>query len=99
MYILVKDSIPLGLQAAAIAHASLACYLDYKDDCRMVDWLANSFKKVICQVNEKEFNAAKEFILDRVLMTESALNGAETALAFVPCEEWPKPFKFYRMLK
>lgn len=30
------------------------------------------------------------------MITESALNSQDVALAFKPREEWPKPFKFYK---
>ena len=98
MYILIRDSVPLGLAMAAAGHGPLACYLQYKDDPNMQKWLATSFRKVICKVNDTEFETAKTFTGSR-LMTESALDGAETALVFIPRpdEEWPKPFKFYKL--
>lgn len=95
MYILVKDSISTGFAAVGIAHASLKCYLDYSGTEEMCDWLDYSFKKVICKVNEKEFEKAKECI-DHTVITESALNDEEIVIAFKPREEWPKQFKFFR---
>lgn len=96
MYILVKSSLEDGMKACACAHASLACYLKFEGRPEMQDWLKTSFKKVVCVVNESEFLAAKAFE-DNVLMTESSLGGFETALAFCPRKDWPKPFKFYRL--
>jgi peptidyl-tRNA hydrolase len=98
MYILIKDSVPEGFAMLAAAHASLAAYLRFKDSPEVVEWLSGRFYKVVCKVNEKEFETAKTFD-DSVLLTESALNNQEVALAFKPRNEWPKPFKFYKLYK
>ncbi len=98
MYILVKEDIPLGLAMTAVAHASLAMYLKYGDTPDMAKWLETSFKKVVCKVNEKEFENAKK-VENCVVLTESTLDDRETAIAFVPREEWPKMFKFFRLYK
>ncbi len=98
MYILIKDSVPSGFAVLAAAHASLAAYLKFKDTPEIEKWLSGPFYKAVCKVNEKEFEKAKEFS-DYVVLTESALANQEVALAFKPREEWPKPFKFYRLYK
>ena len=98
MYILLKDSVPTGFAVLGAAHASLACYLEFRDRPAIASWLAGPFRKVICRVNDHEFEAAKAFA-DRVIMTESALDGAEVAMAFCPREEWPKAFKFYQLYR
>jgi hypothetical protein len=97
MYILVKETIPLGLAMAAVAHASLACFRKFEHTIQMQDWL-NSFKKVICIVSKEEFESAKSFNWN-VVLTESALNGEETAIAFLPRENWPKEFRTYRLYR
>ena len=98
MYILIKDSVPIGFAIVAAAHASLAAYLQFKDSPAIQAWLAGSFYKVVCRVSPQEFERAKNFE-DRVIITESALNHEEVALAFKPREEWPKDFKFFRLFK
>lgn len=98
MYILIKDSVPNGFAILAAAHASLATYLKFKDTPEIAEWLSGPFYKVVCRVNDKEFEAAKQFA-DNVVLTESALGQAEVAIAFKPREEWPKPFKFYTLYK
>jgi peptidyl-tRNA hydrolase len=98
MYILIKEDVPPGFVVLAAAHASLACYLKYKDASEVAEWLSGPFYKVVCRVNDKEFEKAKEFE-DHIVLTESALDNQEVALAFKPREEWPKPFKFYRLYK
>jgi hypothetical protein len=98
MYILVRESIPVGFALLAAAHASLACYLKFRDSPEVATWIAGPFYKVICKVGDAEFEAAKA-CEDHVVMTESGLGGAEVAIAFRPREEWPKAFQFYRLYK
>ena len=101
MYILVRDKAPLGIAMASVAHASLACYLEYKDSQRMQEWLAKSFKKVVCKVTDKQFHEAKEFakeggyLSEHVVMTESAWKNDEVSIAFCPQENWPPAFSSY----
>lgn len=98
MYILVKESIPNGFTMLASAHASLACYLKFKDTPEISQWLSGAFYKAICKVNDSEFEKAKETD-DHIVLTESALGNQEVAIAFKPREEQPKPFKFFRLYK
>lgn len=98
MYILLKDDLPEGFAALAAAHASLAGYLKFQEDENTQQWVKSTFYKVICKVNEKEFEKAKTFD-DCIVLTESALDNKEVAIAFKPREEWPKAFKFYRLYK
>ncbi len=98
MYILVRESIPTGFAILAAAHASLSCYLKFREMPEVEEWLSGPFYKVVCRVSDAEFEAAKAFD-DHVVLTESALAGAEVAIAFRPRKEWPKAFKFYRLYK
>jgi peptidyl-tRNA hydrolase len=98
MYILIRDDVEAGFAVLAAAHASLACYLKFQEEPSMVDWVSGVFRKAVCKVNDKEFQAAKAFEKS-VVLTESALGGREVAIAFCPREEWPKPFQFYRLWK
>ena len=98
MYILVRETVPTGFAILAAAHASLACYLRFRDTPEVAAWLDGPFYKVICRVSDAEFEAARGFD-DHVVLTESALDGAKVAIAFRPREEWPRAFKFYRLYK
>jgi len=98
MYILIRETVPSGFAILAASHASLACYLRFKDTSEITEWLSGPFYKAVCMVNDKEFEKAKE-IEDHVILTESAMDNQEVAIAFKPREEWPKPFKFYRLYK
>ncbi|WP_374334532.1 peptidyl-tRNA hydrolase [Leeia sp.] len=98
MYILVRDDIPLGFAMVAVAHASLAGYLKFKDSPEVAAWLAGPFYKAVCKVNAKEFENAKA-VADHLILTESALGQQEVAIVFKPRDEWPKMFKFLRLYK
>ncbi len=98
MYILLKDSIPQGFAVLAAAHASLAAYKKFEEDADMQEWISGTFYKVICKVNDKEFEKAKSFE-GHVVLTESALDNQEVAIAFKPREDWPKSFRFYRLYR
>lgn len=96
MYIIVKNDIPDKLVPVITAHASLACYKKYETNPNMQKWISGIFKKVVCVINEVEFNKLKEEV-DFVVLTESSLNNKEVCLAFCPREEYPKKFRFLKM--
>jgi peptidyl-tRNA hydrolase len=98
MYILIKEDVPPGFAVLAAAHASLAAYLKFRESSEVAEWLSGPFYKAVCRVSEGEFEKAKEFE-DFVVLTESALENREVAIAFRPREEWPKAFKFFRLYK
>ena len=97
MYILVRDSIPLGLAVNSVGHATLACYRKFPYNSDMKAWVnSHHFKKVTCVVNDGQFESAKK-VKDHIVMTERALGGEETCIAFCPRTEWPKYFQFYQL--
>jgi peptidyl-tRNA hydrolase len=98
MYILIRDDIPLGFAMVSVAHASLACYLKFQATPEVTQWLSGPFFKAVCKASPQEFENAKQ-VPDHVVLTESALEGQEVAIAFKPREEWPKMFKFLRLYR
>ncbi|MBM3464050.1 MAG: hypothetical protein FJX76_18295 [Armatimonadetes bacterium] len=98
MYILIRESVPLGHAVLAAARASLAAYLKFRDSDEVAQWLSGPFYKVVCKVTDEQFARARE-VEDHVVLTESALDGAEVALAIKPREEWPKAFKFFKLYR
>jgi len=98
MYILVRDDVPLGFAMVAVAHASLAGYLAFRDTPEVAQWLSGLFFKAVCKVNATEFASAKH-VADHVVLTESALDNQEVAIAFKPRDEWPKMFKFLKLYR
>jgi len=101
MYILIKEDIPEGFAIVGAAHASLAAYLKFSEEPEVKEWISGingPFYKVICKVGDLEFEKAKE-LEKHVIITESRLGNEEVAIAFMPREEWPKSFKFFRLWK
>ena len=98
MYILIKDNVPDEFAPVIAAHASLACFRQFEADEDMQTWINDVFKKVVCRVNEKEFNRAGEEE-KQIRLTESALDNQEVAMAFCPRDTYPKPFKFFKKWK
>lgn len=98
MYILVRDDVPLGFAMVAIAHASLAAYLRFKDEPDMQQWLSGPFFKAVCKVSPQEFERAR-LVEGHVVITESALGNQEVAIAFAPRQEWPKMFRFLSLYR
>ena len=98
MYILIRESVPTGFAVLASAHASLAAYLKFADTSEVKEWLSGPFYKAVCRVTDEEFATAKE-TPDHVVLTESALDGQEVALAFKPRAEYPKAFRFFKLFK
>ena len=98
MYILIKESVPLGNAMVAAAHASLAGYLEFRDSLEVEQWLSGPFYKVVCKVSEADFERVKSES-DHVVITESTLDDAEVAIVFKPREHWPKAFRYFRMYR
>jgi peptidyl-tRNA hydrolase len=98
MYILIRESVPTGFAVLAAAHASLAAYLKFKDTPEVAEWLSGPFYKAVCKVSDEEFVRAKE-VPDHVVLTESALDNQEVAVAFKPRAEYPKAFRFFKLFR
>lgn len=98
MYILIRDDLPPGHAIVAAAHASLACYLRFRDDPDVAKWLEGPFRKVVCKANAKEFARAKADP-DAHVLTESALDDAEVAVALKPRAEHPRWCQFLRLYR
>jgi hypothetical protein len=98
MYILVRQSVPDHMVPVVTAHASLACYKRFENDPNMIRWVNGIFKKVVCSVNDKEFENSKKDE-QYIITTESALNGDDVAITFCPREEYSKQFKFFELWK
>lgn len=98
MYIVLKSGIDNGIAINSAAHASLMCYLKFKDSPEMLEWLERSFKKVVCVAGPEEFEQLK--LLDNsIVVTESRLDHAEVGVVLAPRAEWPaivKKLKLFR---
>lgn len=96
MYIFIKDDVPVDMAPLVAAHASLACYLTYQDEKDMQHWQKISFKKVICKVSDIQFKHLKLYDMYNVT-TESSLDNREVSISFCPREEFPTPFRKYKL--
>jgi len=98
MYILIRDNLPVGFDIVGAAHASVGVVLKYIDHKDTVDWIENSFRKVICRVNDKEFEQAKS-VEDHIIISENTLDDMELAIAFGPRRDWPTNFCCFKLYK
>ena len=96
MYIFIKDSVPDNFAPVVAAHASLACYLAFKDDPEMKAWLAESFRKVTCLVSDAEYKLAKKSG-QYVEFIEDDLDDMPLALAFKPRKSFPCYFNGFKL--
>jgi hypothetical protein len=102
MYIVVRESAP-SHKCVAIAHGVLMAHLKFNDPLFVghefyADWLKNSFRKVVCEAGDIQFEDLK-FHGNHVVVTESGLSGMEIALVFCPRPEWPDEFRQLPMMK
>lgn len=97
MYIVIKDTVPLGIAVNAAAHASLIGYLEFQHLPEVQEWLKHSFKKVVVTANKKEFDNCKQ-LPNMKVVTESTLDGMEVAVVLSPRKDWPNCVKFLRLL-
>ena len=58
MYVLVKESVPLGFAMVAAAHASLAAYLKFQETPEVREWLSGPFSKAVCKVTDRAISAS-----------------------------------------
>ncbi len=94
MYILVRDSTPLGIAIVNVAHASIACFRKFEYEEVMLEWISGPFYKVVCAVSDKDFEAAKK-LGQHVVIHEGGFG--EVTMAFCPRWEWPRKFKYFRL--
>lgn len=86
-YLVLRPDISPAVATIGIAHGVLACYLKYKDDPVVQDWVSGKygpFYKVICQARDiKEFDAIKKWN-DSIIITESSLDNLPICIVFKP---------------
>jgi hypothetical protein len=92
MYIFVKRSVPDNLVPVVTAHSSLACYKKFETDPEMQEWITRIFRKVVCVVNDLEFESLK-LVERNIVLTESGLENEEVTIAFCPRANFPESFK------
>lgn len=91
MYFAAKDSVPIGYQVNCIAHAAVLAHDTWQHKENYKEWFANSFRKVTCQVNDKEFRKLKKIDHPYLIIGESDINEDEVVLVFYPVEKEDAP--------
>lgn len=99
MYILILDDVLTGHAVNTAAHASLACYLRFREMSEMQIWLDTSFKKVSCRVTREQLEKALDLEDHYVVMTENALGDRVMGAVFAPRPEWDPFFKTLELWK
>ena len=114
LYIAVLDEFPDYMTPTLVAHAVLSAHLqfvkthDKLDDIydkgpyrypEYIDWLENSFRKVVVRVNQKEFD--KIAALPDVYLghENNTLEGRKSCAVVCPRDETPNVLKFAKMWK
>lgn len=97
MYICIKASIP-SHKVLGAAHGVLMAHLRFQERPDYQAWLKESFRKVVCEVSDAEFEILKAE-QDYITVTESGLAGMEIAIVFCPRSQWPERFRGYPLLK
>lgn len=97
IYICIKQSLP-SHKVLGAAHGVLMAHLKFQDRPEYQAWLKESFRKVVCEVTDTEFEKLKSE-QDFITVTESGLAGIEIALVFCPRAQWPDIFRSFPLLK
>lgn len=106
LYIAVLDKFPAHMVPTLVAHAVLGAHLhfsrayiiDETGPCKVyVDWLGDSFRKVVLKVNQKEFD--KIAALENVYMAHEnkTLEGVKSCAVVCPRTEYPNVIKFAKL--
>lgn len=100
LYIAVLDTAlkeDINHTILSIAHVTLMAHKAFEGIPEYDDWLANSFRKCLVLVNQKEFNKIKQ--LDNVVVaTEMAMPGWELTAAICPRADWPNVIKYAKLM-
>lgn len=90
MLIILKKSIPLRFAVVGAAHASTAGLLKWQDDDLTYEWSQGCFYKHVKMATDVEFEKAKfEKYGDKIVLTESEMDGEEVAIVYRIQEDYP----------
>ena len=100
MYVLVKNTAPIGLGINAVGHATFMAAQNFESTVFKI-WEINSFRKVTCLVSPEEFDAAitaiKEVDGKYVVFNENDWNDQDLSVAFEPRYSFPEIFKTFKL--
>jgi hypothetical protein len=96
MYVLVRDSAPIGLGINGCTHVGYLAGKTFNGPI-MKDWEEKSFRKVTCLVSDADFynaiKAIKEVNGNYVIFRENDWDDKELSVAFEPRYSFPEIFK------
>ncbi len=98
MYILVRDSVPLGFAMLVPAHESLAAYLKFQDAPEVQEWFPVSFTRLSAGLMSSSSTRPRSMMI-LLSLAESALEKQEVAMPFKLRVEWPTFFQFLRLYR
>ena len=100
MYILVKDTAPIGLGINACSHVGFLAAKSF-DSQIAEEWEKCSFKKVTCLVSEEEFDDAigeiEKIGGNFVRFNEDDWDNQDISVAFEPRYSFPEIFKTFKL--
>lgn len=108
MYILVRESIPLGKAINSVAHGAIGANDLWQHIDEYQKWKALSYRKITCKVSDREmqviYKSMKEHEIPYLEQTENSLNGEHTLTVVFPIdrrriENDLKPFNYLRLYK
>lgn len=112
LYIAVLDEFPDYMTPTLVAHAVLGAHLHfdmlYEDFDGMFDenpfraykdWIANSFKKCVVRVNQKEFDKIAALPDVYIGHEKNTLDGRDSCIVVCPRDIIPNVLKFAKLWK
>lgn len=100
MYVLVKNTAPIGLGINAVGHVTFMAAQRFTSNV-FKEWNEKSFRKVTCLVSPEEFDAAIEAIREidgkYVAFNENDWGNQDLSVAFEPRYSFPDIFKTFKL--
>ncbi len=100
LYIAVLDEFPDYMTPTLVAHSVLSSHLKFQDDPAYKKWLADSFKKCVVRVNQKEFDKIAELPNVHLGHENNTLDGKKSCAVVCPTEDnLPNVLKYAKLWK
>lgn len=101
MYIAVLDEAPDYMVPTLVAHSVLNAHIKFQAEPEYVDWLTNSFKKVVLRVNRKEFEKIRTTLVCHEGFEYTICDAKPSCLIIMPVNtsDIPNVLKFAKLWK
>lgn len=100
MYIAILDEFPDFMAPTLVAHTILNAHRAFEQESAYLQWFADSFKKVVVRVSQKEFD--KIAALDNVFLghENATLDGRKSCAVVMPIVgDLPNVIRFAKLWK